>query len=156
MKNDNDLEKSIEEIHENNYKRAKDYLRNVNNADLSNYDKGFVDYYRKGTIKILGKVYKPNSLFIEKYDNKVILYDKNNIGYDLLTSNTYDKHKIDKFRRFRNSNIFYDLYLEYKNNIVNNELIIDLKDLDKFISLLSSFDGSIHDKVPETYYRLHM
>lgn len=142
------------DAHEKHDKAIINYLNLVNSANLDEYDKEFVDLYRKGTISINGKQYNLDNLFIEDCNEKIILYDKKDFHFDILSNSTIPKHRPSKYKRFKNSNTFYELYTTFKDRVKDNVFVVDDCFLE-FSNIINTFDGSMHDKVPETYYRVH-
>lgn len=129
------------------------YLENVKNANLDEFDINFVLFYRNGIVSINDEEYQINRLFIETG------YDDNNDFYtclvsstkqtvDLISNSTKPITKRESVKPFKNTIFCYDVFSSNDFNIEDNILTINT-DLNEIL-LNSSIED--HDLVPETFY----
>ena len=137
-------------------KRKMDYYNYVEKANLDNYDKEFVSFYRDGLIIVEGQECKISDLFLEKglTNEQSILYL---IYYKSPNNDVLSKKEKKDFKRtsvmsFRNTFVFYQIYSKYKNEIVENKLIINEKNINDIYNMVQKFDGTVHLETPETSY----
>ena len=74
------------DIHEKHDKDIINYLKLVNSANIDDYDKEFVELYRKGIISIKDKQYNIDNLFIEDCNDRIVLYDKGDFHFDIISN----------------------------------------------------------------------
>jgi len=136
------------------------YLKNISEADLSDYDQEFLDFYHSGTIYVEGKeepLKVSNLVVISKDTETGIEYHVvsfSDMNHDAFTGADVSDFERDYLLDFMNSNCFYDFYLCCKNNncIDNNEVHLTDENKDVVLSSLEGYDKTMHDKAPETYY----
>ena len=133
-----------------------DFYRYLSDVDMSEYDVDFVNLYRNGTIIIGENTYKIDDLFKEvEYENnekKIILISCHNSDIDLLTG--YKKYNYIRENIFllKKTQVFYDIYSLYKNNLYNNSFDLSKCDLGEIVEYINNCDGTIHNKTPELNY----
>ena len=137
-------------------RRQIEYYDYLENADLSYYDEDFVNFYREGIIKINNIEYSVNDLYLEfgingDVEKKLLIYYKypNN---DIITAESKDGFRRTAVMLFKDTYCFYEIYLLYKDLILDNYLTIDEYNIDTILTKIKEYDGSIHVEVPETSY----
>lgn len=141
-------------------KQKANYFKNVQDADMSQFDLNFVELYRDGTIEILprSKKYKVGDLYI----NVGVQNNQNRIHVESFLEKGIDAfsgEKIENFERtglmpLKDSTSFFEIYdlcrqhslYEEKKIIITNDILEDVYEI------FSRYDEKRHDRVPETYY----
>jgi len=135
------------------------YHENVNNANMALYDKDFVEFFRKGNIKVKDKNYPIDGLYILTGDiygePKIIVIFRNDPFYDVISEEVAVGFNQKSLMQFRTSICFYHIYRLYKDRIKEGTLEITDDIKENVIKLINNFDGHKHDMTPETYYQIH-
>jgi len=138
------------------YRREFIYREYVNDEDLSLYNEGFVKFYREGKMIINNQEYKVSDLYLEyglsNDESQLFLVYYCFPQKDLLTAKEKVNFRRSGLMEFRNAYIFYQLYLTFSKDIIDNKLVVSDENYDEILSLVQSFDGSIHIEVPELSY----
>jgi hypothetical protein len=142
------------QIEHNNRKIA--YINYMVREKKEFYDVDFVNFYRNGQIIINDKEYRTSSLYLESglsngKDSLFLVYyafpQK-----DLLTQKEKSNFKRTGLMEFRKAYVFYQLYVDYSDDITDNKLQITDKNKNAINDLVQSYDGSTHMETPETSY----
>ncbi len=141
-------------------KMNMEYLKKVDNADMNLFDEDFVKLYRKGTFEVrpTSKSYEMKFIYIYagKQDNnkKIYLEAVEELGIDVLTGNKIENFEKESVTPLRLSNCFYEIYKMCRELGLyeDNKLIITSDIVERVADILSTYDGSRQNKVPETYY----
>jgi len=143
--------------------RDYDYFTNVHNADLSEYDEDFLNFYDNGLIVIEGieEPIKIKQLIIISKDingtteSHVVSYK--NMTYDIFNNCDITEFDRDYLMDFMNSNCFYNFYLACKENnyIKDNVVYINDENREILSTTINTYDKTMHDKAPQTYYMKH-
>lgn len=137
-------------------KEYYEYLMNIKNEDMSLYDSEFIEYFRNGKIVIKGKLYDINTLFLlecQKNDvRKVMVLCSDNIRYDIISGDSYKGYKKLAMKRFRDTEVFFNLFHIFRNNINDNVLVIEDNYYQEFINIIDQFNNTLHNEAPETKY----
>lgn len=137
--------------------RQIEYIEFVQDNDLSDYDKGFVYYYRNGILKIHGKEYNLADLYLESGikdgESRTFLIYYRFPKNDIVTDEEKGNFKRSSVLLLKDSFMFYEFYCAYKDLIVDNILeLVEEEDLEYLSRIVSDFDGSMHVEAPETSY----
>lgn len=148
------------ENHFDMQKRKVDYLRALENADVSCFDSDFVKLYREGKILVSEreKEYDVSDLYIingkQNDSDKIFLvsYEEGNV--DIVTGDVINDFVREGIMLFKNSSCFYQIYQLCSDVGIASNGVIDISKVDKseISSIISEFDGMMHDNVPETMY----
>ena len=140
--------------------RDYEYSKNVHNANLADYDQGFLDFYHNGLIYIDEKEnpIKVGQLLILSKNNDdgiethVVSYK--NVNYDIFSNSDIQGFVRDYLMDFVNANCFYDFYLRCKENgyIKENTVHVNDSNRSQLIEAVNLYNMTMHDKAPETYY----
>ena len=150
-----EIEEDIKsQIEHDNRKMA--YINYMAREKKEYYDVDFVNFYRNGKIIINDKEYRTSSLYLESG----LLNDQESLFFvyyafpqkDLLNQKEKINFKRTNVTEFRASNVFHQIYIKYKNDIKDNILIINEKNITDIDKLVHSFDGTKHTETPETAY----
>ena len=141
-------------------KKQYEYLKNIAEADLSDYDLEFLDFYHNGVIHIEGRedpIKVSELLIISRGQDDDIEYhvvSYKDINHDIFTDADLSDFNRDYLLDFMNSNCFYSFYLSCKENncIDNNEVHITNENKEIIMESLEGYDKTMHEKAPETYY----
>ncbi len=144
------------QAHMDHYQQMMAYYEYLENEDIENYNVGFVNFYREGKIIIGEKEYNVADLYLESglSDGQESLF----LVYyafpqkDLLTQKEKVNFKRTGLMEFRKAYVFYQLYIDYSDNIIDNKLQITDKNKNAINDLVQSYDGSTHIETPETSY----
>jgi hypothetical protein len=119
----------------------------------SKYDDVIVDLYNKGQLSINGVSYPLDKYFItinfNSEGNEYHLTSTKSDYNDILTS-SLEKYEYKRIVRFRDTTAFIELInsdcvlIDYERNIIT------IIDVNKALEIVNNWDGTIHDKVPET------
>ncbi len=142
-------------------KERYNYHMKLKDADMSQFDKEFVELFRSGAIVIYGKEWALKHLYLEhgSYNNKTVniitnLYDTDDF-HDLLTDKNMPEFKRDSIMGLFISKFFYDLYVlcKRKDLFKDNKLFITADIKNQVLEMIEKYDGKTqHDKTPETFY----
>ena len=130
-----------------------DFISNIENLNIDNV-LPFIETNRSGI------VIKNNYAF-EKYKIKVLLNNKNNYLYNLLTNNTdyYIKHDFDSnimeisaslYKQdvsFKDNKIIYNI--SFEGSLINNETNLDLKEPDSYELINNTFKEILTNDIKE-------
>lgn len=133
------------------------YKNKIDELKKNEQDKVFSDFYHNGFIQINNIDIKIDKFYIEevyaKLDDKnvynFICTDKriNNKMFKTLIDNN---HELIKLYKFKNSKIFYNIYLD-KELFANNRIIINSqRQYELFISYIKKWNKDNHRMVAET------
>ena len=132
------------------------YIEYVENADMEGYNENFVNFYRNGTIKIGEEEYNVGDLYLEtgisNGESKTFLVYYRFPQKDLITKEEKTDFKRTDVMLLKNAFLFYEIYEDYTDLIVDNVLLIEEKDYEDISSRVKSFDGTIHVETPETSF----
>ena len=137
-----------------------EYFKKIDNADMNLFDEDFVNLYRTGTFEVqsTSKSYEMKLLYIysgiQNNENKVYLVSFKELGVDVLTGSKIENFEKKSAFPFRFSTCFYDIYKMCQEHDLykDNSLLITPTIVEGVANILSAFDESKHNKVPETYY----
>lgn len=148
------------ETHFDMQKRNLDYLKSLSEADYSEFDSNFVHLYRNGKISIpkREKEYDISDLYVitgnQNNNDKIFLVSYQEGNIDIITGETIVGFEREGIMLFKNSECFYQFYQACLSTGAFQDGKIDLSKIDnnEILNIMSSFDGSIHEMVPETKY----
>jgi hypothetical protein len=130
-----------------------EYLKNV---DLSKYDIKLVDFFRNGYLIIDNQKYNMDNLYIEcgsmNNEKYIMLIDYNEPDIDILTGIRKNNFIRSNYMFFKRSMCFAEIYVMFKENILNNTLNIDTLKKDTIKKIIYSFDNRQHKLVPELQF----
>ncbi|MBR2678720.1 MAG: hypothetical protein IKE63_04815 [Bacilli bacterium] len=114
------------------------YLENLNQINQKDYDLRFDEIYRNVTFSYNNNTYSGSSIYIISYDDgKAHLVDSNNRNIDLLTNESI-KAKKTKAIPFKESSVFYQLYVA---GIIKDEDVILSPN---YLNIIANWDGEKH------------
>ncbi len=146
------------------YRSRYNYYINVNNADLSKYDRDFIKLFHDGIVSFYGEEWSIRYLklkygdFMGKPRNIVISFMSKDTSRDLLTGDDMKDFEKKNSMSLNWSMFFYDLYLlcKEKGLFKDNKLLITEDIKNDVLELLSNYDGyTEHMKTPESYYKFN-
>lgn len=141
-------------------KREFQYITNVSNADLSQFDEHFLDIYHNGKIKIqrtdkeydLDKLYLIEGTQDDVEKHYIVSYEQGDV--DILTGNSIKNFNRTFIMKLIDTSFLYDWYsIQNDISISGNYLFINPDNEEAFNELLETFDNSMHNRVPETYFK---
>lgn len=117
--------------------KYSEYLKKNNKED---FDSIFSQIYENARFLFNGNEYKCKAIYIVSYDDGSIhLVDANNNKYDLLTGELISAKRTN-IVPFRESSLFYELYL---NGIITSS---DIQLSNNFKTYIESWDGTKHNQ----------
>ena len=117
---------------------SKHYLENLDQINPKDYDLRFDEIYRNVTFSYNNNTYSGSSIYIISYDDgKTHLVDSNNRKFDLLTNESITAKKT-KAIPFKESSVFYQLYVA---GIIKDEDVILSPN---YLNIIANWDGEKH------------
>ena len=114
------------------------YLENLEQINPKDYDLRFNEIYRNVTFSYNNNMYSGSSIYIISYDDgKTHLVDSNNRKFDLLTNESITAKKT-KAIPFKESSVFYQLYVA---GIIKDEDVILSPN---YLNIIANWDGEKH------------
>ena len=114
------------------------YLENLEQINPKDYDLRFDEIYRNVTFSYNNNMYSGSSIYIISYDDgKTHLVDSNNRKFDLLTNESITAKKT-KAIPFKESSVFYQLYVA---GIIKDEDVILSPN---YLNIIANWDGEKH------------
>ena len=128
-KNDKDQTNTINLESEEYGYYTTNYLQNIREIDISEYDKKFEELCAKAIIIYNDKQYESDAIYIAKLEDGTIhLINSNNNKVDFITGVSLDSKRV-KTMRWTDSSSFHEIYelgLITDNNIKLSENMIDM------------------------------
>ena len=118
-----------------------------------NYDERIKDYYQNYQIIIDNIIYPIEKFYIffnENITNPDFHLVNAESDYTDILNNSMDEYKYDKIVKFRDSTAFIELLNSDAIMIDDKRKLIAIIDKKKAQTIVSNWDGLIHDKVAET------
>ena len=117
------------------------YIKELENMDYSKFDEKFINIYDNGQYILKNQKYNIGEIYILRLENgDVHLIQAGNNNEDILTHEKFEG-KNNSLLCFRDSSIFYDLYL--------NGIVLETTDLDNVKDFIKKWDGTRHLQVPK-------
>lgn len=136
------------------------YFKSIEYASNQQYNESFLEYFKTGKLfftidenKIINiDLNKIRLVTFKENDTKVTyMIDSSKGNYDIFTGNMCDLFKISNICDFRYSNIFYEMYLNNKNQLKeDNKIVLNYEKTLELSKKIKEWNGTYHNELPET------